>query len=64
MSEYRIVRDAWAGYEVQVRRWWLPFWVQKGFTNTFSSIEDARDYALNGDVVERGRTTVTPKEKP
>jgi hypothetical protein len=26
MSEYRIVRDNYAGFEVQRRTWWWPFW--------------------------------------
>jgi hypothetical protein len=24
--EYRIVRDFWAGYAVEVRYWYWPFW--------------------------------------
>lgn len=46
MSEYRIVRDNYAGYEVQVRRWWWPFWQQCGFCNTHCSIERAEQYAI------------------
>jgi hypothetical protein len=41
-NKYRIVSDGYAGYEAQVKRWWLPFWVQIGFTNTSSSVERAR----------------------
>lgn len=44
MTEYRIVRDNWLGFEVQSRRWWWPFWSQ-GVTNTHSSIEEAERYA-------------------
>lgn len=43
----RIVKDAYAGYEVQVKRWWFPFWVQANFTNTHSSIERAEQFARN-----------------
>lgn len=44
MAEYRIVTDAYAGYEVQ-RRWrWFPFWIQVG-TNTHSTIEKAEAFA-------------------
>lgn len=45
MAEYRIVRDAYAGYEVQKRTWWLPIWRQVGFSNTHESVEKAREYA-------------------
>lgn len=45
-TKYRIVRDAYAGYEVQSRVWFSPFWFQCGFTNTFSRIEDAEKYAV------------------
>ena len=55
MAEYRIVRDGYAGYEVQKRTWWLPIWRQAGFCNTHRSIEAAREYAKvdAGQVVER-----------
>lgn len=54
MAHYRIVRDHFAGYEVQVWRWWFPFWVQPR-TNTHCSVEGARRWAMNhaGHVVER-----------
>lgn len=52
--KYRIVRDNYAGYEVQLKRWWWPFWYQKGFINTFSSIDRARNYAIHGNVTEEG----------
>lgn len=45
MAEYRIVRDNFAGYEVQIRRWWVPFWVQANFCNTHCSIEAAERWA-------------------
>lgn len=45
MAKYRIVTDGYAGYEVQIWRWWFPFWVQLGFTNTHSTIERAERYA-------------------
>lgn len=54
MSKYRIVRDSYLGYEVQVKTWWWPFWCQKGFTNTWKSIEEARAYAQNW-VIEVGK---------
>jgi hypothetical protein len=45
MAQYRIVRDTYAGYEVQVRRWWFPFWVQLGFSNTHTSVERAEAWS-------------------
>lgn len=44
-NEYRIVRDAYLGFEVQVRRWWWPFWSQCNFINTHSSLERAEQFA-------------------
>lgn len=46
MAEYRIVRDRFSEYEVQIRRWWWPFWVQAGIRNSHSSVERAEDFAL------------------
>ena len=48
--EYRIVSDRWAGFEVQARRWWFPFWLQcRGqnghHVNTHKTIEDAEAFA-------------------
>lgn len=42
---YRIVRDNYAGFEVQVWRWWLPIWIQAGGTNTHISERLAFEYA-------------------
>lgn len=53
-NRYRIVADNYAGYEVQVKRWWFPVWIQKGFVNTFCTIERARDYAKTGNTYEEG----------
>lgn len=44
MAKYRIVTDKYCGYEVQVWRWWWPFWVQP-YCNTHLSIEAAERYA-------------------
>lgn len=41
----RIVTDIYRGYEVQVKRWYWPFWTQLGFSNTFASIEQAELWA-------------------
>lgn len=46
-AQYRIVRDDFAGFEVQQRRWWWPFWTQCGFTNTHLTVEAAERYAEN-----------------
>ena len=43
----RIVTDNYAGYEVQEKKWFWPFWRQCNFTNTHSSIENAEEWAKN-----------------
>lgn len=43
-NKYRIVVDAYAGFEVQIKRWRFPFWAQLDFTNTHSSLEGAKRY--------------------
>lgn len=40
----RIVTDTHAGYEVQVWRWWFPFWVAHR-RNTHPTVEKAEEYA-------------------
>lgn len=42
--QVRIVRDAYSGYEVQVKHWYWPFW-RMPKVNTFGTIERAREYA-------------------
>ena len=42
-TKYRVVRDAYAGYEVQAKKWWFPFWLEVG-TNTHLSLERAIKY--------------------
>ncbi len=44
-ARYRIVRDGYAGYEVQIWRWWWPFWIEAGFVNTHATIERAERWA-------------------
>lgn len=38
---YRIVTDRWNGFEVQVWRWWWPFWEMPAL-NTSPSVEEAK----------------------
>jgi len=42
--EYRVVKDSYAGYEVQYRRWWFPIWIQVG-VNTWSTLDRAEQFA-------------------
>lgn len=53
---YRIVTDAYMGYEVQWRYKWVPIWFQANGTNTSKSLEEAecfaRQYAKLGKVVK------------
>lgn len=55
MTEYRIVTDRFNGFEVQLRRWWWPFWQQANFSNTHTSVEKAEAWArvyARGSVVK------------
>lgn len=52
-NKFRIVTDIFSGYEVQIKRWYFPFWIQcwkHGAINTFSSIEDAKQWVINGRI--------------
>lgn len=42
----RIVNDNYSGYEVQIWRWYWPFWMMPGYSiNTFRSVSQAEEYA-------------------
>ena len=44
-NRYRIVKDAYLGYEVQIKYWFFPFiWFMAG-VNTFANVERAEEYA-------------------
>lgn len=45
--KYRVVTDSYCGFEVQMKRWWFPVWVQVGHdggigANTHTSLERAK----------------------
>ena len=47
-NRYRIRTDAYSGFEVQIKRWWFPIWIQISgknywFCNTSTTIEEARE---------------------
>lgn len=48
---YRIVKDAYLGYEVQSRIWCFPFWLECrssiGISNTHHTIEKAKEFIDN-----------------
>ena len=49
MTQYRVVTDDYAGFEVQQRSWWWPFWrTSPGphfeYANTFFTKEDAIEW--------------------
>lgn len=44
-NKYRICIDSYAGYEVQMKRWWFPVWFCIR-SNTFSTVERAEAYAV------------------
>ena len=41
--KFRIITNNYNQYEVQIKRWWFPFWVQYGIANSFSNIEKAKE---------------------
>ena len=41
-KKYRIVTDDYAGYGVQVKKWYWPFWTEFGIS--FSTIERAKSF--------------------
>lgn len=51
MMKARIVTDKWLGYEVQLKHWWWPFWLQapskNGPCNTHESITHAEYFIKN-----------------
>lgn len=48
-NKYRVVKDNFSGYEVQIKYWYLPiFWFQVGGmagVNTHNTIQKATDFA-------------------
>lgn len=49
-SCYRVVTDRFLGYEVQQKKRFLfwTWWEQVNFTNTHSTLEDAKEYIKKG----------------
>ncbi len=48
---YRIVKDRYNGFECQIWRIWFPFWLEMGWVNTHSTLEEAIDYITSTGVV-------------
>ena len=46
-KRYRIVKDNYCGYEVQVWRIWFPIWIESNYINTHSSLEKAKKHIEN-----------------
>jgi len=53
-KKWRVVRDRFLGYQVDVKVWWWPFWVQKGWSNTHRTKEIAELYAREDKVISEG----------
>lgn len=53
--KYRIVKDSYLGYEVQVKYRWWPFWIMIDGGNTYSSVEHAKaaikQHKVSGGIV-------------
>ena len=55
-NRYRIVTDAYLGFEAQVKMWWFPFmWFQMDVSNTHTTIDRAEAFV-------RGQTQRVVKE--
>lgn len=49
-NQYRVSPDLYLGWEVQVKRWWLPIWLDIslfGGTNTYDTKEQAQSVVDN-----------------
>ncbi len=60
-NKFRIVTDRYNGYEVQIKRWWFPFWVEcwkNGCVNSFSDINKAKTWIQNGRPMNRFKRNV------
>tara|TARA_R110000851_G_scaffold275123_1_gene427760 strand:+ start:561 stop:770 length:210 start_codon:yes stop_codon:yes gene_type:complete len=40
---FRIITDNFAGFEVQIKHWYSPFWIELNGLNTEGSIESAKE---------------------
>ena len=47
----RIIHDGYGQFDVQFKRWWLPFWITDNYFS-FRTLEKAEQYAKRGQVVE------------
>jgi len=54
-TRYRIVEDNYAGFEVQYRKWYVPFYLFFGGINTHPSFEKAREYLKQTKVKEANK---------
>ncbi len=57
---YRIIEDNFNGYEVQVKKWWFPFWIQKskfGMINTFNDLDKAKEWVNKGCPKDKNKTS-------
>ena len=63
-KKYRIVTDCFAGYEVQYKSPWFPFWLQVGGGNTHISVENAEEWLEKRLSRQRKSIIVKYLEKP
>ena len=45
-TRYRVIRDTYNGYEAQFKHWWMPFYLQIGGTNTFTTEIAAKNLCM------------------
>ena len=56
-NKYRIITDNYNGFQCDKKRWWFPFWIQVGLSNTHLTKEAAMKF-IEGD----GRVVATYSE--
>lgn len=60
-TKYRIVTDRYCGYEVQFKKWFMPFWFQLFYINSSRSIDQA--FELISLSERTGKCFCDPKQK-
>ena len=64
-TKYRIITDNYSGYEIQYKKWWMPFYMQSSRSclnimgiNTFMSVEQALKAVTNFIMKEKSKNKV------
>jgi hypothetical protein len=50
-NKIKIVIDEYNKFEIQIKRWWFPFWIKcwkNRIVNSFNSLDDVKKWIQNG----------------